>query len=158
MTNTKAVDVLLVADYLLLKAKQEGKNVTNKKLQKLLYYTQAWSLALKDKKVFDDKIEAWIHGPAIKKVYLEYQKFGASPITKEVSDDVATLIPEDLRSIIDEVWGVYSGFDANYLEYLTHSEKPWQDARAGLEPHISSENEITPESMKEFYSTLATQG
>lgn len=158
MTHTKPVDVLLVADYLLLKAKQEGKIVTNKKLQKLLYYTQAWSLALNDKKVFDDKIEAWIHGPAIKKVYLEYQKFGASPINKDVSEEVVSRMPEDLLPIIDQVWDVYSGFDANYLEYLTHSEKPWQDARAGLEPHISSENEITPQSMKEFYSTLAAHG
>jgi uncharacterized phage-associated protein len=155
MTPKKPVDALLVADYLLFKGKQEGKEISNKKLQKLLYYTQAWSLGLKGKPIFEDKIEAWVHGPAIKDVYLEYQKFGANPIEKEISEEVINRIPAEDRAVIDDVWSVYSKYDANYLEYLTHSEKPWQDARAGLEPHLSSENEITAESMQKFYSDLA---
>ena len=154
MNPTKPVDALLIADYILFKAKQEGKEITNKKLQKLLYYVQAWSLALKGEKIFDDKIEAWIHGPAIKTVYLEYQKFGANAIQKDVSEEIVNKIPKDSLAVIDDVLGLYSKYEADYLEYLTHSEEPWQKARNGLEPHISSENEITPESMREFYGKL----
>lgn len=141
----------MVADYLLLKAQQEDKAITNKKLQKLLYYTQAWSAAIKNQKIFEDRIEAWIHGPAIKSVYLEYQKFGSSPIKKEIDENRLESIPVETRKFIDEVWNVYAKYDAGYLEYLTHSESPWQIARGTLEPHISSSAEITFESMRDFY-------
>lgn len=57
----------------------------------------------------------------------------------------------DLRSV-DEIWKVYGKFDAEYLEMLTHSEKPWQEAREGLQSHESSENEIPTEMMRSFYS------
>ncbi len=142
---------LKLADYLLYKGKSEGVEITPKKLQKLLYYVQAWSAAINDKKVFEDKIEAWIHGPAIKDVYTAFQEFGGRPIIKEVSQASIEEIPDEVRGFVDKVWSVYSGFDGNYLEYLTHSESPWKDARKGIEPYISSDNEITYESMRGFY-------
>jgi uncharacterized phage-associated protein len=154
MTPKKPVDALMVADYLLYKAKKEGVEVSNKKLQKLLYYTQAWSVAIRNKTVFEDKIEAWVHGPAIKQVYLAYQQFGAKPIEKEVSEEVMKQIPDEAARLIDQVWNVYSKYDPEYLEFLTHSEKPWQVARQNLEPHVSSQNEITIGSMKEYYGPL----
>lgn len=149
----ETLTALMVADYLLYKAKKEGAQITNKKLQKLLYYVQAWSAALQEKRIFEDRIEAWVHGPAIKAVYLEYQKFGAQPINKAVSEADIQDIPKEVASHIDQVWSVYGKYDGNYLEQLTHSESPWQDARKGLEPHISSETEITFESMRDFYRT-----
>lgn len=145
---------LLIADYLLFKGQKEGTAISNKKLQKLLYYTQAWSVAIKGQPVFGDKIEAWIHGPAIKSVYVEYQKYGAQPIIKVVTSASLDAITEETKKFIDEVWAVYAKYDANYLEYLTHSESPWREARGNLESHTSSENEITLQSMKSFYSTL----
>ena len=155
MNQKQPVNALLVADYLLLKGQEEGTNISNKKLQKLLYYVQAWSLALRNEPVFNDKIEAWIHGPAIKEVYLAFQQFGAKPIEKEVTKEALNQISKEAKQIIDEVWSVYSGYDANYLEHLTHSEKPWQYARAGLEAHMSSDNEISLASMQTFYKELA---
>lgn len=149
---------LLVADYLLLRARQEGVPITNKKLQKLLYYVQAWSAALNNKKVYDDRIEAWVHGPAIKSVYLAFQAFGANPIKKDVDESIVAQISEEAKTVIDQVWDIYKKYDADYLEYLTHSEKPWQEARASLEPHVSSENEISFESMRAFYRTKLTAG
>ena len=151
------VTALKIADYLLLKGKREGIEISNKKLQKLLYYTQAWSAAINDKKVFEDRIEAWIHGPAIKEVYLAFQQYGAQPITKEIDEEMVREISSETRDFVDKVWSVYSSFDANYLEYLTHSERPWQDARKGLESHVSSENEISFENMKSYYMTLLAE-
>lgn len=154
MNDTKkTLDARLVADYLIMKAHNEGEIITNKRLQKLLYYVQAWSLAVKGEKIFDNKIEAWIHGPAIKEVYLEYKVFGAAPITKKVTDDMVREINPETKAFIDEVWSVYSKYDTPYLEYLTHAEKPWQIARKGIEPHIGSANEISLESMAEFYKS-----
>ena len=142
-----------VAKYFIWKAQGEKKAITNKKLQKLLYYAQAWSLVLNDKKLFNEKIEAWVHGPAVRDVYVEYKKFGFGPITESVPDDVVAKIPEDTKNFLDQVWSVYGKRDAAYLEYLSHSEMPWQKAREGLEPHIGSENEISLRDMREFYSS-----
>lgn len=147
----KKINALAVAEYLIDKANKENRPITNKKLQKLLYYVQAWSIAIRNKKIFDDKIEAWIHGPAIREVYLAFKEFGASPISKKVSSKIINGIDQDIKKFIDDVWSIYSKYDAPYLEHLTHSESPWQDARKGLEADISSNNEISFDSMRSFY-------
>lgn len=153
----KTLNALQVADYLILKAQKDKEPITNKRLQKMLYYVQAWSVAVKNEAVFNNKIEAWIHGPAIKEVYLEYKNFGANPIEKNVTEEMVKDIPVDVRNFIDEVWSVYSKYDTPYLEYLTHSEEPWQIARKGIESHVSSENEISIDSMKVFYQRKLAQ-
>ena len=151
MTHSNKITALIVADYLILKSQQDNRPVTNKKLQKLLYYVQAWSMAIRNKEVFNDKIEAWIHGPAIRAVYLEFKQFGATPILKKIDSKQMEVIDADTKKIIDDVWNVYSSFDTPYLEHLTHSEDPWQNARRGLESDMSSDKEITVESMKIYY-------
>src|ERR1035437_9478206 len=142
-----------IAKYFIWKADSEKKTITNKKLQKLLYYAQAWSLVLRDKKLFTDKIEAWIHGPAVRSIYFEYKKFGFGPITESVANTDVSNISIETKKFLNHVWSVYGKKDAAYLEYLSHSEMPWQKAREGLEPNIGSENEISPKDMKEFYSS-----
>jgi uncharacterized phage-associated protein len=142
-----------IAKYFIWKAAGEKKAITNKKLQKLLYYSQAWSLVLRDKKLFSDKIEAWVHGPAVRDVYFEYKKFGFGPISENVVKNDLEKISSDTKKFLDHVWSVYGKKDAAYLEYLSHSETPWQKAREGLESHIGSENEISTRDMKEFYSS-----
>lgn len=148
---TKKVSVLAVADYFLYKANKEKKPLTNKKLQKLVYYAQAWSLVLNKKKLFSEPIEAWVHGPAVRSLYGQYKSFGFSPIVKNVEEGSIKITTKD-KELLDEVWNVYGKLDAGYLEMLTHSEQPWQDARNGLQNHQSSDNEITTKTMKSFYS------
>jgi uncharacterized phage-associated protein len=152
MSNKKKkLNALLVALYFLKLAKQKKEPITNKKLQKLVYYAQAWSLVLNNEKLFSDPIEAWVHGPAIRSLYDRYKKFGFNPI-KEDSEVNETDIPKDVKKVLDSVWGVYGKMDADYLELLTHSEDPWQEARKGLQFDESSGNEISLEVMKNYYS------
>jgi uncharacterized phage-associated protein len=149
--NSTQLSASQIADYFLFRASNDAKPITNQKLQKLLYYAQAWSLAGRDEKLFDEKIQAWIHGPAIPEIYLEYKQFGFEPIKKDVTEENVSQIPDDVKKFLDEIWTVYGKFDAAYLEQLTHSEEPWLKARAGLEAHVGSENEITLDSMRDFY-------
>jgi len=153
MASSNKINALLIADYLILKSQEEGKTITNKKLQKLLYYVQAWSVTLRNKKVFDDKIEAWVHGPAIREVYLEFKKFGADPIKKKITASKFSKINKDTKKLIESVWNAYAKYDAPFLEHLSHSEDPWLKAREGLESNMSSTNEITIASMKAYYKT-----
>lgn len=146
---------LKVAKYFIWKSQQEGKAITNKKLQKLLYYAQAWNLVIKGQPLFNDKIEAWIHGPAIWNVYQEYKKYGFSPITEEIKKTDIKKVPS--QDVLEDVWMIYGQkYDADFLEQLTHNEKPWQDAREKIE----SEGKINPEidlvDMRDYYLHILT--
>lgn len=65
MDTTKTYTAKQIAKYFIWRASRDGKKVSNKKLQKLLYYAQAWYLVYNKKPLFNDDIEAWIHGPAV---------------------------------------------------------------------------------------------
>lgn len=139
-----------IAKYFIWKASKEGKRISNKKLQKLLYYSQAWNLVFNKKPLFKENIEAWIHGPAIKDVYFAYKKFGFGPIDVEVRDEEVQNMPE--KNLLDDVWTVYGKYDADYLEELTHNEEPWQVARENVSANEASENIISLEVMKDYYT------
>lgn len=148
-TTYSALEVGLYFLYLSNKA---GKKITNKKMQKLVYYAQAWSLVVNNKKLFSDKIEAWVHGPAVRSLYVKYKEFGFNPILKVVNQKSIDVFSEKDKGLINEVWKLYGSLDASYLEMLTHSETPWQEARDGLQNSESSRSEISLKTMKEFYS------
>ena len=50
------------ADFLLIECRERGDILTNLKLQKLLYYAQAWYLVLLNKPLFAEDFQAWAHG------------------------------------------------------------------------------------------------
>ena len=138
-----------IAKYFIWKASQEGKGITNKKLQKLLYYAQAWNLAIKNTPLFKEDIEAWVHGPAIRTIYDQYKSFGFGPINEKINTRELGDLPKD--ALLDEIWGIYGKFDADYLEMLSHSETPWQNAREGIDEGVPSTNIISLETMKDYY-------
>ena len=157
MNNKTILNAKLVADYFVYRGVKDKNPISNKKLQKLLYYAQAWSLVLRGKRLFNEKIEAWVHGPAVREIYIKYKKYGFDPINEVIELDKIKSIPKDVKNLLNEIWKVYGSKDANYLEMLTHSEKPWQEARGGLNSFENSENIISKKSMQEFYSKLLEQ-
>lgn len=144
---------LAVAHYMLHKGASTKTQLTNKLLQKLMYYAQAWHLVFNNgKPLFDDAIEAWVHGPAIPRVYRHFNKFGYLPITTIAdSEKMAILSPKE-KSHLHDVWTAYGVFDADYLEALTHREAPWQRARKNLQPYQSSNALISLKSMQNYYA------
>ncbi len=146
--------VQTIADYFIFKANSSDKNdLTNKKLQKLLYYAQAWSLVLDDKKLFREDIEAWIHGPAIPSIYRKFKSFGFGTIEKTVLEKDLSTLTKNEKSLLDSIWKIYGQYDAQYLEALTHNEDPWKNARAGIAGFESSSNAISTEEMKSYYKS-----
>jgi uncharacterized phage-associated protein len=151
-TKKTTYSALEVGLYFLYLANKAGKKITNKKMQKLVYYAQAWSLVVNNKKLFADKIEAWVHGPAVRSLYVKYREFGFNPIIKDVNQQSVEMFLAKDKKLMNEVWDLYGSLDAGYLEMLTHSEAPWQEAREGLQNSESSNSEISPKIMKKFYS------
>jgi len=147
--KTTALDV---ANYFLYLANINNQDLTNKKLQKLVYYAQAWSLVLNNKKLFDDRIEAWVHGPAVRKLFFKFsKKFGFEPIKVKIDQNIEKKFTDDEKEVIHEVWRVYGKCSDEYLEKLVHSELPWQKARKGLSLAEPSSREISTVLMKVYY-------
>jgi uncharacterized phage-associated protein len=123
--------------------------VSNLKLQKLLYYSQAWHLAFFKKPLYDDEIEAWVHGPVVPAIFRSYRDYKWARISRVEEFGV----PVGVAAHLEEVWRVYGSLSAYDLERLTHSEAPWQVARAGIAPDVSSHAVISKDSMREYYSS-----
>ena len=137
-----------VAEALINLSHDKQDPISNLKLQKLLYYSQAWYLAVFKKPLFDEEIEAWVHGPVVPQVFRRYRICRWDPIPK---GDTVGMSQQDTRHI-EEIWKVYGKFGAYHLERMTHTDKPWKDTRAGLPPDESSHRVITKDAMMRYYS------
>lgn len=152
MSRSDNQKTLAVVHYFMHKSKEDSRNdFSNKKLQKLLYYAQAWNLVLNDKRLINKKFEAWIHGAAIPVIYGRYKKFGFDEITEEYDEDEFSIFSNEEKQVLDEVWRIYGKYDADYLELLNHSENPWQNARESLSPFEPSSAEISEKDMSKYY-------
>lgn len=141
-----------VAEYLIWLAAEAGDGLTNLKLQKLLYYAQAWYIVLYGRKLFEEEFEAWVHGPVIRALYGFYKDFSYSPIIP--SGRKLRPLPEQVVQHLKNILQTFGGFSAYQLELMTHSELPWQNARRGLAPDQSSRNIISTTDMQTFYSGM----
>lgn len=135
-----------IARYFLTCADEEaGDSISNLKLQKLVYYSQGLHLALHDKPLFPEVIEAWTHGPVVPELYRAYRKYGAGAIPRE---EIAPAdYDESTREVLDEVWTVYGQFSALKLRAMTHEEGPW------LQAYQVGTGEISLASLRAFFKT-----
>lgn len=141
-----------IANYLLVKASQaegEAANISNLKLQKLLYYVQGFHTVLFKRPAFDDRMEAWLHGPVLPAIYHEFKQYGNGQISAP-SLEAIDQIDDQTAELVDEVFDVYAKHSAWHLRNLTHEEEPWiknYDAQTGS-------SEITTEDLAEFFPSL----
>jgi uncharacterized phage-associated protein len=147
----KAVEV---AEYMLARAYENGDVITNLKLQKLLYYAQAWYMVHHEgKKLFIDDIEAWKWGPVIKDLYLKYKRYGNSGIDKEECGEECILrMDAHDREFIDGFSAEFMACSASDLVNMIHRESPWIEAFDEANPKPAKV--ISVDSMYRFYSDM----
>ena len=121
------------------------------KLQKLVYYAQAWSLVWDEKPLFPNRIEAWANGPVVRDLYEAHR--GQFQVARISGGDTAVLTPAE-RETIDSVLEFYGGKPGQWLSDLTHREDPWRDARADVPPGDYGDREITQAGLAEYYGSL----
>ena len=149
-----------ITDWILNKVDVEaGDTISPLKLQKLLYYCQAWHLTVFNEKLINEDFEAWAHGPVLRSVYKRFAGFHFmnEPIDIERQVIEVPNISDDSLALLDEVYDIYGNKSASYLEKLTHSEKPWIEARGGLQEFDRCTNIISNETIKQFYNQLKKQ-
>jgi len=108
-----------------------GDSISNLKLQKLLYYSQGVHLALHGKRLFNEPIEAWMHGPVVPSIYHELKVFGSGAVEIDEGIDLDQVGDEE-RETLEEVFEVFGQFSAWKLRNMTHEEPPWRDTTQGL--------------------------
>jgi uncharacterized phage-associated protein len=121
------------------------------KLQKLVYYAQAWSLVWDEKPLFKDRIEAWASGPVVPALYAAHR--GQFEVRRIDGGDGRKLKVQQ-RATIDGVLEFYGDKTSQWLSDLTHEEEPWKQARHGLAPGERGNTVITHQAMMEYYSSL----
>lgn len=119
---------------------EEDDLMTNLKLQKMLYYEQAYHLARFGTPLFEEEIEAWKYGPVIPAVYNRYASFQKQGIMPDL--DLGLDFKDDSElELFFKVYEAYGLYSAYGLMELSHREKPWLEAiRNGIGTIISKES------------------
>jgi uncharacterized phage-associated protein len=129
--------------------------VTAMKLQKLMFYSQAWNLVWEEEPLFADDFQAWANGPVLPNLYSRHR--GCFKVSAAMfNDGNLDAVSPAQRENIDKVLGFYGEQNAQWLSNLTHQEAPWKDARArdNCQPGDHSTEVITQSAIHEYYSSL----
>ena len=115
-----------VATYFIRKSSLLGRGVsgiTNLKLQKLLFYTQAEYYQEYKKPLFEDEIEAWELGPVVPNVYHWLKEHSAYAITEFDIDTPNCKEPRRKeKEFLDRVWEKYHPYSASWLVDQVHAK------------------------------------
>ncbi len=128
-----------ISDYVIsLTQNNPEENLTNLKLQKILYYLQGYYLAIYNETLFEDEIEAWKFGPVVCDVYHVYKRYGNNSIVVPDNNLQFDYISNPQKKYINKVYSYFRQFSAIKLMELTHNESPWIDT-FGKEQIISKD-------------------
>lgn len=154
--KTGKIDSIVFANYIL---KHYGP-MSHLKLQKLLFYCDAYCPGFFGEELLADKFEAWVHGPVCRKVFNEmkgasllYSDMSYTPIAGIDEDSNFSDLSIDVRELINDVLSNLSQWNGIELERATHRELPWIEARKGYGEADKCHVEISKETTRAFYRT-----
>lgn len=126
-----------------------GDDITQLKLQKLLYYAQAWWLANKNETLFEDDMQAWTHGPVVPSIWQEYKEYGWSSLPPV---DGFQFEDAEIEQYLELLYSKYGCHTAKELEELTHKEEPWKITRGNLPLEAKCSKFIDKSIIRDYYS------
>jgi uncharacterized phage-associated protein len=125
-----------------------GEAITHLKLQKLLYFAQAYYLANFDRELFAEDMQAWTHGPVVPSVWHEYKKYSWESIPPQAQARVS----KEIVPYLEAVYANFGKFDAKELERITHEHEPWLRTRDGRRSELKCTDPIDKALIKQFYA------
>ena len=124
MKNPYKVKPRKMAAFFLYYAYQRQHMVNVGKLQALIFYAQAWNLAMYLEPLFEEPIYANQEGPALKSIDQFFGKFGDNPIV-ELPDKPE--LHSDIDLHLQDVYQMYGKLTPAVLMDMTTQETPWQE-------------------------------
>lgn len=134
-----------VASYIMIKVGP----TTTMKLQKLVFYAQAWSLVLRKAPLFAEPVQAWKMGPVVAQLHGKHR--GMRNLRNWPHGDSSRVPPRDVF-VLDLVIQMYGHKSPEHLSTMSHQEGPWRETRHGLDDSEPCRREISHESMARYYS------
>lgn len=150
----KQISSIDLSQYILNCFNNKSESINQLKLQKLVYYIDAWHYVLLEKPLIHENFEAWMHGPVVRELWNHYR--GESVLNAPISSDIYNCnldVSKEQLEVINDVLDEYGDKTPYYLECLTHEETPWIVARKGYAPSDRCTEIISKEIMKEYYSS-----
>ncbi|OMP78984.1 Panacea domain-containing protein [[Flexibacter] sp. ATCC 35208] len=135
-----------------------GDTISHLKLQKLIYYAQAWHLAIYGKPLFKEKIESWPNGPVVASIYHRFKDIPRAAAIDSFKDWAKTDFSAEIEELLEEVYTIYGEHSAGYLQELTKRELPWKKARKGLDMFEKVDKAITHKDMIDYYKKRMNNG
>ncbi len=125
-----------ICNFIIARYGQSSFEVTNFRINKLLYFIHGWSLTSRPHGLVRNHFEAWQFGPVVRSVYDSFKKYGDSKITEQASHlDYAsgenkTITFDDITDVdadtIVHVFQSYARFSTSELYNLSHEPGgPW---------------------------------
>lgn len=102
-----------------------GIDITNLKLQKLLYFLQGEYTKAKHSRLIKEDFFAWQLGPVIPSVYSEYAMYSSSAIPSTKNENSISFTKEQ-AIIIDAALRKYARMSTWGLVELSHRQDPWK--------------------------------
>lgn len=147
--ENEGMDIICIVKYILKKLD----DITNLSIQKLLYYSQGFSLVFNKRPMFVDNCEAWAKGPVFRRVYNEYK----SNEKKLRQVEYELNIKNEDKIILDRVIDAFKDYSGFVLSEFTHLEEPWIKARKGLSDQDRSNEVISIDSIKEYFTNAVNE-
>ncbi len=143
------LEAIDVADYIV---SQAPGRVDRMGLQKVLYFCQSLSLALAGQPIFGDAMEAWRYGPVVPDVYRRTKEPDTVRVHAVPGGD-GSLLNDAERSVVNLVLSLTKDRQALELMKITHSQGPWQRARAraGAGPQDNCNEVVRLEDIREMF-------
>ena len=156
--------VLDVCRHVINYSNERDYGISNLKLQKVLYFIQAYFLIKKKDHTscFHEKIEAWDFGPVVPEAYHEYKQYGSGDIpsiksyimfdendiwnSKRVEFEDTTITDED-KALIEKVVDKFADYSSTDFVSLTQRQAPWIDAYV-----LCQNNEITVNAIRDYFN------
>lgn len=121
-------DARQIANWFIERAAKEGRALSIMSILKLAYIAHGWRLEIKDRPLFENRIEAWQHGPVIPDVYSAFRSQGVVPSKSLPGFD--GVIADDDANFLEEIYKIYGKMSPFALSDLTHVVGgPWHTAR-----------------------------
>lgn len=122
-------DIIYDAYYLINRFNEDGNEVTNMQIQKLMYFFEAYYMNMhKDvEKLYDCNFNAWAFGPVAIPLYKEFRKFGNNPIrlTNE-NIECGKKISKEKKDLLEIIYKFFGKLTPVQLVNLTHMDNsPW---------------------------------
>lgn len=145
-----------IADWILSKINTySGDTISPLKLQKLLYYCQVWHYTIFDDILFNERIEAWTHGPVVPSQYKRFSYIRLYDNIQIINLDIdVPTLSSKIEELLNEVMNIYGEHSADYLEKLVQREMPYKKTRENMSDYIHCDKEIKLYLIKEYYSSI----